>query len=433
MPLFGLKGNFIFLMIIWNSLFISAVAVTVGTNTYNVTNHYKFKDIQILQWKYGANTCLNFSFDDNNKSHGKISRILEQYGFRGTFFVITSSMYVDTLRGMIDRGHEIGSHTVNHLDLSTSDSAVIDYQLRMSQLTIDSIFHCKCVSFAEPGHQKSELSTRLSFRYYPFIRNYSVYSTIPRERISYSLLSSESLTIKNMMDDLDRCIQHHTMILMAGHGLENEGYVPTSLSLFKQTLDSIKNLSNSGKIWVSRLCEGAQYESLYNELQLEKFQRGDTLWLKCNNYNSLKYDKLDSSMISVSIPKYISKSCDILSKNVKLGDSENKWILTFDLKQQNSISLVLKGLRIYADTLSNKFDGKLLIKMNPIKDELSIYCPGELLSTSIFDEFGKNIKLLEGDNTTFNLSTLKQGLYIVISSTLINGVKREFSNKFIKI
>ena len=77
-----------------------------------------------------AATCLagvpvvTLTFDDNPKGHFTVAApVLERYGYRGTFNVITrnvaagNSMSWDDIRELRRRGHEISSHTVSHPNL----------------------------------------------------------------------------------------------------------------------------------------------------------------------------------------------------------------------------------------------------------------------------------------------------------------------------
>ena len=75
--------------------------------------------IKLCKWKNDAATCIDFSFDDNNRSHKKISRILDEYGYKATFFVIPHYMFTDSLISMVRNGHEIGNHTFDHPNLTT--------------------------------------------------------------------------------------------------------------------------------------------------------------------------------------------------------------------------------------------------------------------------------------------------------------------------
>lgn len=68
--------------------------------------------------------CIMFSFDDTRKEHYTIAApLLEKYGFKGTFFIMTVAIgkknYMTSLeiKELNDRGHCIGHHTYDHQNL----------------------------------------------------------------------------------------------------------------------------------------------------------------------------------------------------------------------------------------------------------------------------------------------------------------------------
>ena len=65
-----------------------------------------------------------FSFDDTRLMHYTVAApLLEKYGYRGTFFIMTVAigkknyMTKKMIRDLADRGHSIGLHTYDHQDL----------------------------------------------------------------------------------------------------------------------------------------------------------------------------------------------------------------------------------------------------------------------------------------------------------------------------
>lgn len=78
----------------------------------------------------GGRTVVSLTFDDGTADHSLGSQILAQRGLRGTFFVNsaqigTSGYYLtlSQLRAIAAGGHEIGGHTLHHLDLVTLSPA----------------------------------------------------------------------------------------------------------------------------------------------------------------------------------------------------------------------------------------------------------------------------------------------------------------------
>jgi len=303
------------------------------------TTYVNTNDIKICKWKDGAAACINFSFDDNNRSHKKISQILDEYGYKATFFVIPSYMYTDSLASMVKNGHEIGNHTYSHPDLSTLDSAKIDYQIRKGKELIEGKLGVKCVSFAEPGHRKNELSARIAFKYHLFIRNYSEYPEIGEHpRIHYT-----GMTLNKLNTAIQNAIKSGSILQIAGHGMDGEGYEPVTESFFRQTLDLVKEHQVKGNIWIIPVREGIQYEDLYHELSLEKFLHKDTLMLNFKKYNPDKYKDLDSCYISVEVPYNICNNISCTSEFIKIKKLTDRYIVNLDLKKSTNLTVILNG------------------------------------------------------------------------------------------
>jgi peptidoglycan/xylan/chitin deacetylase (PgdA/CDA1 family) len=87
----------------------------------------------------GRYVILNF--DDNRKSQfTQVKPILDKYGFKATFYVVCK--YLDNKKGYMNwteletlhkEGHDIGSHTMNHANLSDSSIKSLEYQIGKSK------------------------------------------------------------------------------------------------------------------------------------------------------------------------------------------------------------------------------------------------------------------------------------------------------------
>ena len=118
--------------------------------------------------------CL--TFDDGLLTHTEnVGPILNQYGFKGTFYVIPPYL-TENLPGiwrygtwpdfieLANDGHEIGSHTMHHYDLTTLNWGAIDedstllYELYQSRLFIEQkIPDQKCISLNYPYTYHNEI------------------------------------------------------------------------------------------------------------------------------------------------------------------------------------------------------------------------------------------------------------------------------------
>jgi len=101
------------------------------------------------------------TFDDGYLSHYHIAKILHDEGIAGTFFIITHLQYFEnkpllTLRPEIiqvisDMGHEIGSHTCFHPNLTKLSCQHIEYELKASKSFLEGFIGKKVHGFAYPG------------------------------------------------------------------------------------------------------------------------------------------------------------------------------------------------------------------------------------------------------------------------------------------
>src|SRR5690348_5696366 len=78
-------------------------------------------------WRYAgaSQTIVSLTFDDGYDDAPLAAQLLEQHGFRGTFYIISGVlgqspyMSVAQVQALQAAGHEIGGHTVSHKNLTT--------------------------------------------------------------------------------------------------------------------------------------------------------------------------------------------------------------------------------------------------------------------------------------------------------------------------
>ena len=89
------------------------------------------------------------TFDDNWKGqYLYVKPILEKYGFKATFFVVcnwigpnetvgrykgATAMIWDDIKSLQEAGHDIQSHSMNHLDLTKLSQKELEYEVRQSK------------------------------------------------------------------------------------------------------------------------------------------------------------------------------------------------------------------------------------------------------------------------------------------------------------
>jgi peptidoglycan/xylan/chitin deacetylase (PgdA/CDA1 family) len=133
------------------------------------TSAQNYGSMQFTNYADDRQSAFSLTFDDGLLSHSENVRpILNQYGFNGTFYVLPPYL-TETLPGiwrygtwpdfqaMAMEGHEIGSHTMNHYDLTSlqwgdvNDDSTLLYELYQSKIFIEQkIPQKKCISLNYP-------------------------------------------------------------------------------------------------------------------------------------------------------------------------------------------------------------------------------------------------------------------------------------------
>ena len=366
------------------------------------------ESINICKWKYDAQTCMNFSFDDNNISHKKILELLDHYYFKGTFFVIASYLNSEIINDLIKNGHEIGNHSYSHVNLSSStiDSSEIDFQIRHSKLMIENSTGIKCLSFTEPYHAYSNQSKKIVLANQLFDRDYSQYfSRDFYEMNPTSSLEEEKIFIENKIKD-------KKLILFTGHGIDGDGSEPISSDFLNQTLELINEHVLNGDLWVTSIKEGVQYENLYQEIQLEKSIIGDTMKLVFNNFNKLKYKDCEKASISITIPKIVDSETTCLTNSAEIKELTNRYIITTDLMRDTTILVLIKPIGIVTEEKKLDIDAKIIIFPNPAIDYINLNSEANISAIEIFNLNGQ-LQIKQNNNSSkVDISKLAKGCYL---------------------
>ncbi len=122
---------------------------------------------------------IALTFDDGYKEHLRIARYLAWRDIKATFFIIAGLkeymgrklLEPEDVRAIHEMGHEIGSHTVTHIDMVETDRDTMLEELVRSKEVLEDIIHDTVVSFAYPyGPPHSDEAARLARSVYPIVR-----------------------------------------------------------------------------------------------------------------------------------------------------------------------------------------------------------------------------------------------------------------------
>ena len=148
---------------------IKQILITIIIIT-NISIAQNYGSLRFANYADDRESAFSFTFDDGLLTQSENARqILNQYGFKGTFYVLPPYLAdenQDTIwrygtwpdfQVMAAEGHEIGSHTMNHYDLTTlqwgneNEDSTLLYELYQSKIFIEKkIPTKKCISFNYP-------------------------------------------------------------------------------------------------------------------------------------------------------------------------------------------------------------------------------------------------------------------------------------------
>jgi peptidoglycan/xylan/chitin deacetylase (PgdA/CDA1 family) len=120
--------------------------------------------------------------------------VLARRGITATFFLVgkQAAEYPDLVRAIVARGHEIGSHSQTHNDLSRMSRLDVERELVESRLRLAQASGRQVMLFRPPGGNYSDdvrdVATNLGFRTVFWTSDIAAYAGIPPDRIVRGML-----------------------------------------------------------------------------------------------------------------------------------------------------------------------------------------------------------------------------------------------------
>jgi peptidoglycan/xylan/chitin deacetylase (PgdA/CDA1 family) len=118
------------------------------------------------------------TFDDGYREHLKIAHFLARRGIKATFFIITGLrtfmgrelLTPSEIKEIASLGHEVGSHTVTHIDMTCTSEDVMLKELVESRKLLSELLGHEVDSFAYPYGPHSDTAARLAKQIYRVVR-----------------------------------------------------------------------------------------------------------------------------------------------------------------------------------------------------------------------------------------------------------------------
>lgn len=233
-------------------------------------------DTTLLPWRGGAKAAVSITMDDGYVSQRVfMRRLLEDRGFRGTFYVVTSWLddedQWEAWRPLSDGGHEIGSHSVTHValdalapealaqEVQTSREAIVEHfgatQGRSLAFPFSKTSPAAVAAVAAAGYQAAR--TGLSDLNPPSPDDLFLVRSL------HPLSDTEATEIQGW---IDLTLDEGAWLVVGVHGLRDpdeplsptqEGWEPVPVAVYAAALDHLAALGP--QVWVAPLVEVADY------------------------------------------------------------------------------------------------------------------------------------------------------------------------------
>lgn len=136
-------------------------------------------DVQIARFRHDCRGAYSLTFDDGLASHVTTAiPILDRHALKATFFLFTDNVGQEppqnwaAWRAAAEAGHEIGSHSQSHLNLTiTEDRSVLQAEIAGSAQIIAEMTGVRPLSFAYPYSAANDFVKRLVLDAYLFDRS----------------------------------------------------------------------------------------------------------------------------------------------------------------------------------------------------------------------------------------------------------------------
>ncbi len=309
-----------------------------------------YGSLRFTNYADGRQSAFSLTFDDGLLTHSEyVGPILNQYGFKGTFYVLPPYLS-ESLPGiwrygtwqgfqwLASEGHEIGSHTMRHLDLTTlpwgdiNDDSTLLYELYQSKIFIEQrIPSAKCISLNYPYTLRNSLVDSAASLFYENGR------TLGQTANDSSLTELEWFSLKakvvefnlprdSVSDDLDEL---YTFLDWTQNAINNHKWgmiIIHDVVPFNQMQDLInagiyEPISNE---WLTSLCDFLWARSSDKEVWVETVGN-ITRYIKEKDNSTYQIISSSSSLIEINITNNLDNTIFNypLSAHIKIPDNWN--------------------------------------------------------------------------------------------------------------
>jgi peptidoglycan/xylan/chitin deacetylase (PgdA/CDA1 family) len=225
--------------------------------------------VSIARYYGNATGALSFTFDDGSQNQVDIAMpMLEEFGFRGTFFVIVGptrdnkadpplpgantadnwcNVSWEEWRAGADRGHEIACHSMTHVDLTGLDAQRLYEEVAGAKELMAAKMGEAPRTFAYPYNGVNDNVRTLVYEHFLGAREY-------QDAYGMGMINNEA----GMNAVADKAVSNGSWEVAMLHGIA-QAWGAVDTAAFRGHLAWCRALSDSGKLWVAPFVSVLRY------------------------------------------------------------------------------------------------------------------------------------------------------------------------------
>ena len=221
--------------------------------------------IRIAEFKDDKKAALSFTFDDTNQSGiDAIAPLFDERDLKATFAINCSDTY-EGWKDLAAKGHEIGNHSCNHLNLTAiQDTATLENEINYNYDRIAENIGIPPVTFVHPYDATNSTVDTVVFQRHLFTR------VSPKGFCKPKPYGNAPLA------EIFIAIARHEWLVLAGHGL-GDGCCRVDYDQFVDVLNYVKG--NEQNIWIDTFRNVALYKLERENAVLAQEAAGNELHL----------------------------------------------------------------------------------------------------------------------------------------------------------
>lgn len=236
---------------------------------------------EVAKWPGFTEAAITYTFDDNCSNQYAIAiPQLDEFGFTGTFFPVGNwGPNWSKFKEAVATGHEIGSHTVSHPDLSKLNLEAQEAELKNSKEKIDAeIGESACQTIAYPYCVPSNAA--LTNKYYFAARHCQgqINKTTPTDFMNISSIICGELgslkTVDNFKSNFESTAKIAGWSVYLIHGIDGDGgYSSLKSEVLHSSLEFLDQ--NRERFWVATFGNAVRYIRERNNVSVTETEATD--------------------------------------------------------------------------------------------------------------------------------------------------------------